>query len=72
MADDDTKDTKGNDPKGNDLRAQVLADINKSKRESLKGKLKGLFTKKEEHLLAIRLIDDEVNKMIEDFEAGRL
>jgi len=49
---------------------QVEAELKKAATESVKGKLKDLLKKKMEAEKAVRLIDLEISKVLEDHENG--
>jgi hypothetical protein len=67
MATDNT-DNQNNGPRS--LLQQVEADLKKAATESVKGKLKDLLKKKMEAEKAVRLIDLEISKVLEDHENG--
>jgi hypothetical protein len=67
MATDNT-DNQNNAPRS--LLQQVEADLKKAATESVKGKLKDLLKKKMEAEKAVRLIDLEISKVLEDHENG--
>lgn len=48
------------------------AELDKSKREKVKGKLKSLLEKKEEYTRGAAQIDKEIAKLISDAKAGIL
>ncbi len=50
--------------------SQITAEINKSAREALKGKIKGLMAKRQEAMRAVAVIDADIDREIRAFEAG--
>jgi len=59
-------------PQSGSLEQQVLADITKSKKESAKAKLKEVMLKKMEAQRTVRLCDEEIAKIVGDFDRGLL
>jgi hypothetical protein len=70
--DDDNEDNKGNKGQEKSLLDSVRADLNKSEKDSVKGKLKELLKSRLGHEKAIKQLDVEINKLIDDFQNGVL
>lgn len=70
MAENEDSGSKEQGGSAQSLIAQVKAELTKSKKEALKGKLKNLLQKREEAEKALKVIDKEISDEVEKFESG--
>lgn len=68
----DDDENVGNKGPEKGLLDSVLADLNKSEKDSVKAKLKDLLKTRLTHEKAIKQVNVEINKLIDDFNNGVL